>query len=232
MTYQHIFFDLDHTLWDFEKNSKVALQELFTEHQLSALLGCDFNEFYTVYHHINKEFWEQYRLHKVTREQLRNGRFIGTLQHFNYNDEALAFHISENYIKLSPYKKELFDGALRILDYLSRKGYLLHIITNGFNEVQYVKLTESKLLPYFKTITTSEHAGFNKPDEKIFLHALEKAGAKKAESIMIGDNIEADIEGAIKFGIKAIWFNPTNESNGSQFQFKTITHLLELEAIF
>jgi len=230
--YKHIFFDLDHTLWDFEQNSKEALAEIFIEFKLHQLLHCSFEEFLEIYHQINHHYWDLYKKNKVSREALRNGRFIDTLIHFNCNDQSLANAISEDYILRSPYKKQLFDGAIRVLDYLSHKEYELHIITNGFNEVQFIKLTESGLLPYFKTITTSEQVGHNKPHDKIFLHALAQAGAKKTESIMIGDNFEADIEGALQTGISAIWFNPTKEVVQSNLSYKTIYHLLELEELF
>jgi putative hydrolase of the HAD superfamily len=229
--FKHIFFDLDHTLWDFEQNSKEALLEIFHEYHVQQILNCTFNDFITVYHAVNHAYWEAYKKNEVSREKLRNGRFTDTLAHFKNNNIKLAEEISEAYILKSPYKKQLFEGALRVLDYLTHKGYQLHIITNGFNEVQYIKLTESGLLPYFKTITTSEHAGQNKPNEEIFLHALAKAEAKKTESIMIGDNFEADIEGAILAGIAAIWFNPMKVAIESQLNFKTINHLLELEEL-
>lgn len=230
--YKHIFFDLDHTLWDFEQNSKEALAEIFTDFKLEDYLNCSFNEFIHVYHQINHAYWDDYKKGMVSREKLRNGRFYDTLSQFKVNNEDLALSISESYISRSPHKKQLFEGAIRVLDYLKHKDYVLHIITNGFNEVQFIKLTESGLLPYFKTITTSEHAGYNKPDEKIFEHALTQASAKKIESIMIGDNIEADIIGAINFGMDAIWFNPNKEKHHSNEKFHTINHLLELEEIF
>lgn len=230
--YKHIFFDLDHTLWDFEQNSKEALNEIFAEFKLEKLLHCSFTEFINVYHQINHAYWDDYKKGKVTREKLRNGRFHDTLSFFHISDDTLGVAISESYISRSPYKTQLFEGAIRVLDYLKHKNYALHIITNGFNEVQFIKLTESGLLPYFLTITTSEHAGYNKPDEKIFEHALAQAAAKKHESIMIGDNIEADIFGAIKFGIDAIWFNPNKDVHQSNERFHTIHHLLELEELF
>jgi putative hydrolase of the HAD superfamily len=230
--YKHIFFDLDHTLWDFEQNSKEALHEIFSAFNLQQLLQCSFIEFIEVYHQINNDYWDLYKKNKVSREMLRNGRFIDTLFHFNYADQTLAIAISEEYIKRSPYKKQLFEGAIQVLDYLLQKGYNLHIITNGFNEVQFIKLTESGLLPYFKTITTSEQVGYNKPHDEIFTHALNRAGAEKANSVMIGDNFEADIEGAIKAGIDAIWFNPNREEIQSTMQFKTIYHLLDIKELF
>jgi putative hydrolase of the HAD superfamily len=228
---KHIFFDLDHTLWDFDKNSKEALSEIYIDFNLKTHLNCSFDKFHDIYHNINFQYWESYKLGKVKREELRNGRFIDTFKYFKSENKEIAIAISEAYIKRSPYKKQLFDGAIRVLDYLMHKGYILHIITNGFNEVQYIKLTESGLLPYFKTITTSEHAGHNKPAEKIFIHALLKAEAKNNESIMIGDNYEADIKGAIEAGIKAIWFNPNKEKINSNLNFNTINHLLELETL-
>lgn len=230
--YKHIFFDLDHTLWDFESNSREALFEIFQELGLEEMLGCDFNKFIDTYHRINHQYWDDYKRGKVSRETLRNGRFADTLAAFRVQNNLMALTISEHYISRSPYKKILFEGAIRVLDYLKHKGYELHIITNGFNEVQFIKLTESNLLPYFKTITTSENAGCNKPDSKIFLHALQGAGALLAESVMVGDNFEADIEGAINIGLHAIWFNPHKELVQSNDNFKTIHHLLELEELF
>ena len=230
--YKHIFFDLDHTLWDFESNSKEALFEIFIELQLSSTLGCAFDDFLKTYHRINQQYWDDYKMGKVSRETLRNARFADTLSTFNPDSATLSLQISEAYIARSPYKKQLFDGAVRVLDYLTHKGYELHIITNGFNEVQFIKLTESKLLPYFKTITTSENAGHNKPDTKIFMHALNAAGASTNESIMIGDNMEADIVGALNAGLPAIWFNPEKTMVEHDSRYKTIYHLLELEEIF
>lgn len=230
--YKHLFFDLDHTLWDFEQNSRAALEEIFIEFKLQQILNCSFTDFMEAYHTINHNYWDAYKKNQVSREVLRNGRFIDTFLHFQCMNKDLAIAISEDYIKRSPYKKQLFDGAIRVLDYLIHKGYHLHIITNGFNEVQFIKLTESGLLPYFKTVTTSEQAGQNKPHQSIFVHALNRAGAQKTESIMIGDNYEADIEGAVLSGIDAIWFNPAKEQIQTSLSFKTINHLLELEEFF
>ena len=133
---KHIFFDLDHTLWDFEKNSAEALHEIFIDEQLEQLFGKNFDEFHKVYHSINHQYWEDYKHGKVKREALRNGRFIDTLTHFNVNDCVLANKISESYISISPYKKQLFEGAFEVLNYLADKNYQMHIITNGFNEVR------------------------------------------------------------------------------------------------
>ena len=229
---KHLFFDLDHTLWDFEKNSAEALQEIFIIEKLEELCGKKFDEFHKVYHAINHRYWDDYKHGKVKREALRNGRFIDTLTHFNVNDSVLANKISESYISISPYKKQLFEGAFEVLNYLADKDYQMHIITNGFNEVQFIKLENTGLLPYFKTITTSENAGQNKPHEQIFNVALQEAKAQKKESVMIGDNFEADVEGAIKSGLQAIWFNPLKESKEADFDFKTIHQLDELIPLF
>lgn len=229
MKYSHIFFDLDHTLWDFDQNSKEALSEIFDELKLQVILGCTIESFLEVYHHINLGYWDAYKKGSVKREALRNGRFIDTLNHFEHSNTNLAMQISEDYIKRSPYKKYLFDGAISILTHLKNKGHQLHIITNGFNEVQFIKLNESKLVSFFTTVTTSEETGFNKPHPEIFSYALQKAGATKKESVMIGDSYEADIEGAIIFGIDAIWFNPLNVELTTDAKVKIIKQLSEIE---
>ncbi len=229
MKYKHVFFDLDHTLWDFEANSREALHEIFTAQNIQHLLSCTFEQFLEVYYSINNNFWELYKQGKVSREKLRDGRFIETFKLFKYHHTELPKQISNSYLKISPYKKQLFDGAFAVLNYLQNKGYNLHIITNGFNEVQYIKLHESGLLPYFTSITTSEIAGENKPHLAIFDYALNLAKATANNSIMIGDNFEADIEGAVKAGLDAIWFNPGKITQQSSLRFTTIHHLGEIE---
>jgi putative hydrolase of the HAD superfamily len=225
---KHLFFDLDHTIWDFEKNSSETLFEIFNEYQLQEKISSDFNNFHHIYHQINDKYWVAYKLGKVDRLTLRDSRFIDTLSHFKVDDIHLGKKLSGLYIERSPYKKNLMPNAISTLDYLANKHYVLHLITNGFNEVQHIKIDQSKLGHYFKTITTSENAGYNKPHKKIFDFALKAAGAVANESMMIGDNLEADIEGALSGGIDAIWFNILEEKNTSTLKFYEIKDLKTL----
>lgn len=222
---KHIFFDLDRTLWDFEANSKKALQEIFLEHKLISHFN-HFESFHHTYLKINADLWKKYGKKKITKEQLRDSRFLKTLQQHEVNDEVLAGKISESYIHLSPKQTLLFPNALETLSELKNRGYILHIITNGFQEVQYIKLNESKLSPFFDVIVCSEHIGFNKPDKRIFMHALELAGAKAEESMMIGDDLQVDVLGANQVGMEAVLFDPEKKHRSKAF--RVINDLKEL----
>lgn len=223
---KHVFFDLDHTLWDFEKNSEQALSEIIARCQDD----CDFNftlqEFLDVYKPINEMMWVLYRDNKITKEDLRIRRFGDALKKFGINDLKIAEHIADEYVKISPKKTNLFPHAMDALDYLSHK-YKLHIITNGFAEIQSTKLKMSKIDIFFDEVITSEAIGVKKPHPLIFSHALEQAGATKGNSIMIGDNYDADILGAINSGIPAIYFNMDLKQELHN-NVKQITNLKEL----
>ena len=207
MKIKHIFFDLDRTLWDFEKNSKITLTEIIDILDLTSK-GVDSAEnFISKYRIHNERLWDLYRDNKITKEILRSERFLLTLQEYNIFDTKLADTFGNEYIKRSPLKTALFPFTLEVLTYLF-KSYNLHIITNGFQEVQHVKLSNSNIGEYFNLVLTSEEAGVKKPDIAIFNYALNKVKAKNYESIMIGDDLYADIQGASRAGIKGIYFNP------------------------
>jgi YjjG family noncanonical pyrimidine nucleotidase len=218
-----IFFDLDHTLWDFEKNSAMAFETVLSKHNIAV----DLQQFLLHYVPINYKYWELYRKEEVNQLQLRYGRLKDTFNLLNYDleDEKIIF-LSEEYIHILPQYNHLFDGAIEILDYL-KPNYNLHIITNGFQEIQYNKLKHSKIKSYFQTVTNSEMAGVKKPNPKIFEYALTKANAKKEQSVMIGDCIEADVKGAKDSGLDAIWFNGNN--NITYENTLQVNHLLELK---
>jgi putative hydrolase of the HAD superfamily len=218
-----VFFDLDHTLWDFEKNSALAFETVFKMQDLEVNMN-DFLQFYVP---INREYWERYRKDKVTQKDLRYGRLKDTfdLMEFSIEDEKINL-LSEQYIHYLPKFNFLFDGTIEILDYLKPK-YNLHIITNGFAEIQENKLNNSYITHYFKTITNSEMAGVKKPNSLIFDYALNLAKTKKENSIMIGDCIEADIQGALDAGLDAILFNESNAQVADNI--KQVNHLLELK---
>lgn len=200
---RHIFFDLDHTLWDFDKNSGLAFNSIFKKHKIAVEL----NDFLKVYTPINENYWKLYREDKVSKKDLRYGRLKETFDglKINVTDEKIE-QLSVDYIEHLPLHNHLLDGTVEILDYL-KPNYKLHIITNGFKEVQHKKMTSSGILQYFDTITTSEDVGVKKPHRLIFETALKNASATIEDSIMIGDNLEADIFGATQFGMRAILYN-------------------------
>lgn len=220
-----IFFDLDHTLWDFDANSVLAFDKIFKEHHPTI----DTVKFIEVYAPINQACWKLYQVDKITHDELRYTRLRQSFDGLNYtiSDNEIN-HISHYYIEFMPDNNQLFDGAIEILKYLQPK-YNLHIITNGFAEVQGKKITKSGLGKYFKTITNSEMAGVKKPHRNIFEFALSLADVKKENAIMIGDCIDADVRGALNFGMKAILFD--EKGIYAKEGLQTINHLLELKNI-
>jgi len=203
MNIKHIFFDLDHTLWDFESNSKNTFEHIFKGNQIK--VGIE--DFSIHYKPINQKYWKLFREDKVTKEKLRYARLKETFEALDYSiDDDLIDTLSVDYIENLSHFNKLFNGAIDILDYLKPK-YSMHIITNGFDEVQHRKLENSSILPYFDHIISSEKAGVKKPNPKIFHYALKIAKAKSEESIMIGDNYEADILGAREVGMHTIFCN-------------------------
>jgi putative hydrolase of the HAD superfamily len=207
---KHLFFDLDRTLWDFEKNSKRALQILFKDLKLDDKIE-HFNHFHHTYTRINAELWKLYGKGKLKKEELRDARFIETLKYHEIHDIKLATTLSNGYIEISPKQTNLFPETLETLEELKRMKYNMHIITNGFEEVQYIKLEHSKLAPFFDVIVCSEVVGFNKPDPRVFQYAMLKAQTNSTESFMIGDDREVDIFGAMQVGMQAILFDPENQ---------------------
>lgn len=204
---KHILFDLDNTLWDFETNSKEVIEELFSEFELEKKCKVNSNAFLNTYYHVNNGLWDQYKKNEITKEQLRSNRFHLTMMYFDHIDQGLAIKIEEEYIKRSPYRKNLMPFTVEVLDYLVKK-YHLHIITNGFKEVQHIKLRQCNIQNYFQNVFISEEIGFNKPAPEIFQFALNTVNCKIEDVIMIGDDWKADIEGAINYGIQAIFYDP------------------------
>lgn len=222
---KHLFFDLDHTLWDFDRNSAVAFDVIFQQH------GFDFSTDEFLKHYIprNQHYWKLYQLNQISHEDLRYYRLkdIFDILNIEVSKEQIN-QLSEDYIMHLPNSNHLFDGAIEVLEYL-QPNYHLHIITNGFHFVQDKKLKNSNIEHFFKTITNSEMAGVKKPHPNIFEFALSLAKASKQESVMIGDSWEADIEGALDFGMDAIFFNAENTSHKNGVV--EVNHLLELKNI-
>jgi putative hydrolase of the HAD superfamily len=205
--YKHIFFDLDRTLWDFDSSSEMAFSEIFDKYNLFGKGIESVKTFQKAYNIHNEELWELYRVGKIEKENLRNLRFHLTLADFGIVDHELASNIGDDYLAISPLKVSLFPNALEILAYLQSK-YTLHLITNGFSEVQFIKLKASGLDKYFNEVITSEDAGVKKPDVRIFEYSLQKTGAEVHESLMVGDDPEVDVKGAQNAGIDAVLFDP------------------------
>ncbi|MDP5105773.1 MAG: YjjG family noncanonical pyrimidine nucleotidase [Polaribacter sp.] len=224
MNIKHVFFDLDHTLWDFEKNSDLTFRKVFEKQNITL----DVNRFLEIYKPLNLEYWKLYREEKVTKQELRYGRLKKTFDAVNYTiSDDLIDVIAIEYIDFLPHFNHLFDHTFEILDYLKDK-YQLHIITNGFEEIQTKKMQSSNILHYFNAIITSESVGVKKPNPKVFNFALTSANALKENSIMIGDSIEADIQGALNAGMQAIHFNFDGEQVNDP-NFPSITTLLEIK---
>lgn len=218
-----VFFDLDHTLWDFETNSALTFQKIF---QLYAL-PINLPEFLGVYKAINTTYWKRYRLGEVDKEKLRFGRLNDTFDVLNIDvSKQMILKLSEAYIQHITSFNHLFEDTVTVLDYLQPK-YNLHVITNGFNEVQHLKLSSSNIAQYFKTVTNSEMAGVKKPHRDIFNYALNLANTTVKQSVMIGDNFEADIEGAMAVGFGVIYFSESTGDN--HLKVPQIQKLIELK---
>lgn len=226
---KHIFFDLDNTLWDFEKNSREALLQLFHEYQIDKLCHTSFDEFISVYEKINHELWHLYSLQLTTKEELRYQRFHKAFMYFNFDNVDIAQQWANDYLTLSPYKTHLIEGTHDVLNYLKDK-YTLHIITNGFKEVQDIKLNSCKLKHFFDEIIISEDHGFNKPDIKLFKIAQSLTNSTASECVMIGDNYDTDILGALNAKWKAIHLSSAKieNENGNFFQIENLKRLVEI----
>ena len=206
----NLFFDLDHTLWDFDKNSGLTFKKIFELNNINIELGT----FLKVYEPINLKYWKLYREERVSKPDLRYGRLKEAFDTLGVSvKDDMINHLSEAYIDYLTTFNHLFEGAIEILEYLQYK-YHLHIITNGFEEAQERKMQNSKIRSYFKTVTNSEMVGVKKPNPKIFNYALNSAEANPYESIMIGDSLEADIAGAQKVGMRTIHFDYKDVHNG------------------
>ena len=208
--YQHIFFDLDRTLWDFDAAAEVAFERIYEKYNLKSLGIPSAHEFHEVYHPLNEQLWVLYRADKITKDELNRTRFVLPLEHYGIHDTDLADHLSEDYVYWSPRIVRLVPGTMELLEYLKPK-YHLHLITNGFQEVQHTKLSGSGLEPYFETLTVSEEVGVKKPNPEIFHYALRKGGAKAEDSLMIGDEMAVDIDGARAAGMDTLLFHPTED---------------------
>ena len=227
--YRHIFFDLDRTLWDFDAAAEVAFEMIYDQYNLKALGIPSAHEFHEIYHPINAKMWELYREDKITKEFLCRERFVQPLAVYDIHDVELADNLGRDYEYHSPRIIRLIPGTMELLDYLKPK-YHLHLITNGFQEIQHTKLGGSGMEPYFDTLTVSEEVGVKKPNPEIFRFALRKANATAEESIMIGDEMEVDINGARAAGIDQIFFNAAGTTHEGSTTYE-VKSLLDIKGI-
>jgi len=231
--YTHIFFDLDNTLWDFGTNSRYAMESVYEQQKIEEQQVC-FSHFFEVYERHNEQLWDLYRKKEVVKKELTCLRFQLTFEELNITGfDAQA--MNDLYLTEMPKHNFLVDGAAELVKLLKEKGYKLYIITNGFTEVQYNKLKNSGLLPYFDKVFISEAIKAPKPAREIFEYAIKSANAKKELSLMVGDDSEVDVAGAVNFGIDAVHYNPpvlTNRkkiySNLSSQKVFCITQLADL----
>lgn len=207
MKYEHLFFDLDHTLWDFDANAKLTLLELHETMDLAKKGVYDFDLFYTNYLQHNARLWARYRNGFVKQAELRLKRMRLTLLDFKIGDDALAADMSARFLEMLPARTTLFPYAIEILEYLAGKNYQLHLITNGFEEVQHHKINNSGINHFFNHVITSESSNSLKPNKEIFDYALALTKANVKQSIMLGDDIEADIIGASNAGMDQVYIN-------------------------
>lgn len=231
MKYKHLFFDLDHTLWDFDSNAKLTLQELHHSLQLASHGVDDFEAFYERYIYHNNRLWERYRKGFIKRDDLRLKRMRLTLLDFKVGNESLARSMDTLFLDQLPTRTLLFPDTIHILEYLRDKGYALHLITNGFESVQHNKLKYSGLTGFFANVITSEGSNSLKPNKEIFDFAFMKTGAVAQESVMLGDDIEADIVGARNAGIDQVFINHKKIAGPVEATY-TVHTLKELKNIF
>ena len=207
----------------------MAFERIYNQYHLHGLGIPSAHEFHEVYHPLNEKLWELYRADQITKDDLNRTRFLKPLEHYGIHDVELADHLSEDYVYWSPRIVRLVPGTMELLNYLKPK-YHLHLITNGFQEVQHTKLSGSGLEPYFETLTVSEEVGVKKPNPEIFLYALRKVGATAEESLMIGDEMAVDIDGARAAGIDQIFFNPSGQPADGARTYE-VKSLLEIPSI-
>jgi len=223
--YKHIFFDLDNTLWDYKSNMRETFSEVVRELNLSQVRE-RFDEFVTLFDKNNDKYWIEYRKGLISKEYLRRQRFLDSLEAIGIRNESIIPSMAELYHQRVSRKTNLFPGVRETLTYLKEK-YSLYIITNGFVEIQTNKLESSALSQYFKRIFMAEATGYQKPDKRFFYHALSSVNAKKTESIMVGDDLEADIIGAKDAGLDQVFFNPAGVPHVVQttYEIKSIEEL-------
>ena len=229
MAYKNLFIDLDDTLWDIHQNGKECLAEIYHDYGYSAYYPA-FEDYYQAYMPNNKRLWDLYHNGKIKKEELIVERFLFPIREFGIDDVDYAKNLSDDFLERTTRKTLLIEGTMELLDYL-RPKYRMHILSNGFREVQYKKIENSGLKPYFDKIILSEDAGINKPHPDIFTYAMKNTNSRRVETMMIGDSWDADMVGARNSRIAQIWFNPKQENTRDFIPTHTVKALLEIKDI-
>lgn len=228
---KYLFFDWDNTVWDFSANSKLAMIESYDKYHLEQHFG-SIENFLPEYYKVNDALWADYRNLKITKEELIRTRFNQTFQNLGLDDFDLSMKVNEAYLDATTYKKELVPGAEEMLKTLKSRGYKLYVITNGFLEVQKRKMRNSGIEHLFDDSIISDEAGALKPSRAFFDYAFNKTGANPAQTLVIGDDPDADIVGAVEYGLKCIFFNRKHKTceykiDAKVSELKEITDMLE-----
>lgn len=221
-----ILLDLDNTLTDTEGNSRSAMLSMYTELELGSCFP-PFESFWEVYHSCNDDLWEQYRKGGITRERLNELRFSWPLSLMGVNSVELSKRVNEVFYKYFLPLTGVVPGAYELLDYLSEK-YRLAVVSNGTKSSQIVKMKNFHFEDYFEKVYLSDDIGFPKPDVRIFQYVLNDMGVKPEEALMIGDDFESDIIGAVNAGIEQVWLNSQPGQSHSIEPSLTISSLTEL----
>lgn len=228
--YKHLFFDLDHTLWDFERNSEETLQDLFDELEMSKLGDFSFTDFMLHFRRIHHHLWNLYNHHQIDRQTIRSQRFELIRQALNVNPHPVFEQLNDIYMERCPQKTHLISYSAEMLAYLANKNYQLHIISNGFEAIQRVKMKSSGILDYFTVIVTSETIAARKPSKEIFEYAMQESNASLENSLMIGDNLVTDIGGANNAGMDNLFYNPEHIEHEQKVTFE-VSHWKEVEGL-
>ncbi|MDH5474063.1 MAG: YjjG family noncanonical pyrimidine nucleotidase [Cyclobacteriaceae bacterium] len=225
--YKVLFFDLDHTLWDYDTNSIEVLSEIYHKHVSSDAVGLEL--FLKNFTKVNDALWDEYNRGKIEKEVIRKDRFVKILEQSDVYDLPLAQHISEFYLFECPRRTHLMPDTIEVLTYLKDK-YELHILTNGFDDVQEIKLNNAGIKKYFDKVITSESIGHKKPSKEFFEYAFSATNSENREAIMIGDNLKTDIAGANNVGMDSVYFNPSGyaKPHKAKFEIKKLSELMDV----
>lgn len=216
--YKHIFFDLDHTLWDYDKNTFETITEIYNLYNLSKL-SISFDEFLTHFHEINNLLWDKFNHGLIDRYELRDNRFRLILQQLGVRESDIPNDIGETFLEIAPLKSSVVPFTHEVLEYLHPK-YQLHIISNGFDDVQYKKLKASNIFHYFDKIITSDNSGYRKPQKEIFEFSMDVVGSSRSDSMFVGDNLDTDIQGAQNAQMDHIFYNPDKKDHTFQVTYE------------
>ncbi|MDW3196229.1 MAG: YjjG family noncanonical pyrimidine nucleotidase [Cytophagales bacterium] len=227
MPVKTIFFDLDHTLWDYDTNARETLFEIYDDFRLDRGFSSA-EEFFQTYLVHNEKLWHLYNHGKIGRDDIRERRFYQVISDVGLDDKKMAEQMSDQFMEVCPHKTAVMPGTYEIMEHL-KPVYQMGIITNGFSDTQAIKMAKTGLDKYFEIMVTSESAKARKPSAEIFNTALTEARAQAAHVVMIGDNRATDIGGALTLGWKTIWY--TKEEEEAPENCWKVKHLEEIAQV-